>query len=51
MASKHKISALAQSFEKQQIQQKGNPVQAKQALNALLRKPEIREMLIRLRDK
>ena len=43
-------SALAQTFQKQQNKQQGNP-QAKATLQTLLQKPEIREMLIRLRDK
>lgn len=51
MNSKNKMSALGQAFERQQMLQKGNPVQAKQTVKALLQKPEIREMLIRLRDK
>lgn len=44
-------SALAQAFQKQQAQQNGNPAEAKAAVEALLQKTEIREMLIRLRDK
>lgn len=43
--------ALQQAFRKKQAQQQGSPEQAQAALNAMLRKPNIRAMLIRLRDK
>ena len=44
-------SALAQTFQKQQAAQKGNPQEAKEAMQALLRNPEVQAMLIRLRNK
>ena len=44
-------SALAQTFQKQQAAQKGNPQEAKEAMQALLQKPEVQAMLIRLRDR
>ena len=45
-------SALAQTLQKkQQNKQQGNPQQVKATLQTLLQKSEIREMLIRLRDK
>lgn len=51
MSANNSASALAQAFQKQQQQQKGNAAQAKENIQALLQKPEIRDMLIRLRDK
>ena len=44
-------SALAQTFQKQQAAQKGNPQEAKEAMQALLQKPEVQAMLTRLRNK
>lgn len=49
MLSQH--SALAQTFQKQQAAQKGNSQAAKETMQALLQKPEVQAMLIRLRDK
>ena len=44
-------SALAQTFQKQKAAQKGKPQEAKEVMQALLQKPEVQAMLIRLRDK
>ena len=44
-------SALLQTFQKQPAQQKGNPQRAGEVVQILLQKVEIREMLVRLRDK
>ena len=44
-------SALLQTFQKQQAQQKGNPQRAGEVVQILLQKVEICEMLVRLRDK
>ena len=48
MPSQH--SVLAQAFQKQQAGQKGNPRKAKETMQALLQKPEVQAMLIRLRN-
>ena len=44
-------SALEQRLEKIQAQQNGDSSKAKERMNALIQKPNIHAMLVRLRDK